>query len=415
MLSCTQCQNSNSLDSAFCKHCGHALPEDALAAARAKLDETVRGGYSLFHDGRTEEARMVSEGALATDPSNLSALSLKGMCHERVGEVAEALECFETVVARKPDSALDRIKLNQMRNVFAAKVAAPPLPNRQRAVLGAVAAFFLVASVGSLLATLNARSSADAVQAKVESDQGQVDLYPFLPQPQSQFDASAGNAQQPPVNQEPPTEPVQQSGTGYVVQNTLPSGRALPPAPSGGIGGGLPSVDLGNTPVRINLPQNLELRPTGGGPEPRPSQTERGIDPDPVPQPPTMEESARDHPGYIEINVRRDNRTMGGSEDVSRANGLQALLRTASNQFQLGNFQAAATTYERALQSGADPGLVNQRLAQCYERLGRTTDAVNAYNRAISGYEAALRKGENERTRAALETCRQAVRVIQGG
>jgi Tfp pilus assembly protein PilF len=79
----------------------------------------------------------------------------------------------------------------------------------------------------------------------------------------------------------------------------------------------------------------------------------------------------------------------------------------ARDKFLSGDFEGAAVAYEKLLSSGGDPGLTNQRLAQCYEKLGRKSEAKEAYRRAIAAFEA---KGNQD----ALETCRQALKVLGG-
>ena len=93
------------------------------------------------------------------------------------------------------------------------------------------------------------------------------------------------------------------------------------------------------------------------------------------------------------------------------------MVRTARSQYQVGNYEAAASTYERALASGADPTQVNQRLAQCYEKLGRQSDAVQAYQRSIQALEKAIASGKGDRDRltTALDSSKQALKVLQGG
>jgi tetratricopeptide (TPR) repeat protein len=117
----------------------------------------------------------------------------------------------------------------------------------------------------------------------------------------------------------------------------------------------------------------------------------------------------------IKVVSRGSNPTSTSSGSVG-ANGVEALVRTARQQYQLGNWASAATSFERALRAGADPGSNNQRLAQCYEKLGRNSDAVGAYNRAIEAYQSDVNSGSGDKSRlqAALDSCRQAVKVLGG-
>jgi tetratricopeptide (TPR) repeat protein len=115
----------------------------------------------------------------------------------------------------------------------------------------------------------------------------------------------------------------------------------------------------------------------------------------------------------IKLSQDQPRNTDGGID----ANGLEALVRTAKGQYQIGNYQAAAATYENALRAGADPAMTNQRLGQCYERLGQTSEAKAAYGRAIAAIQAEIngRKGNKDQLLAALDTSQQALKNLQGG
>jgi len=111
----------------------------------------------------------------------------------------------------------------------------------------------------------------------------------------------------------------------------------------------------------------------------------------------------------MEIKVSK-----GGSRNVGGnridGNGVQALVRTANAQYEIGNHAQAANTYERALKAGGDPGMVNQRLGQAYDRMGRKGEAIAAYDRSIAALEAAIAsgKGDTSRLKNALDSAKQA-------
>ena len=126
MVRCPDCETPNSVDSKFCRFCGAPLPEEERIDAQMKLNELIAEGNKLFNDGRTDEALLIAESAISSSPNDTRALSLKGMCLERAGDLADALELYERVVELNPDSALDKIKVTHVRNRLAAKVAEPP-------------------------------------------------------------------------------------------------------------------------------------------------------------------------------------------------------------------------------------------------------------------------------------------------
>lgn len=155
MVSCKHCLTQNSLDSTFCRRCGTALPEDEILAAKEKLDVLIGQGNTSFNEGRTDEALAVADTALLSNPTSTTALSLKSLCHERRGELAEALECADQIVELNPDSELDKIKRNQLRSKLAISVQlATQPPDKRPALIGAVAAVVLVICVGIAAAKL---------------------------------------------------------------------------------------------------------------------------------------------------------------------------------------------------------------------------------------------------------------------
>jgi tetratricopeptide (TPR) repeat protein len=428
MVSCKNCTAHNSLDSTFCKKCGATLPDDEIQQAKEKLEAVVADGFKVFNSGRVDEAIQIAETAVRANPLSTSALSLKAMCHERFGQISEALECHERVLEIDPDSMIDKIKVNDLRNLLVARSSIAPVPDRKMAIVGAVAAFVLVASIGVVIAKSGSRGSekiaANIPASSVDSPKG------------SRFESPANppGAQTPnakPSDSQPGTSPPQTN----VQPNTANSSRdSSSPALATNRGGSdipLPKLDArkelpdpaGYEPIKIGIrPDQLtksggssttqgSARPPVTGPEkddPEPSPS-RGNEPPPTP---------KEAPGIMEITVVSGKGAPNhqGGDPATKANGVEALLRTARSQYQLGNYSAAATSFERALRSGADPTSGNQRLAQCYEKLGRNSEAIAAYNRAISSLESDLGagRGDKDRLNAALDSCKQAVKVLGG-
>lgn len=157
MIACKHCLTKNSLDSTFCKHCGTAIPDDERQQALMKHEELVQAGFEMLQNNRAAEAMLVAEQAVLEYPTSPAALSLKGMCHEGRGEVAEALDCYEQVVELKPDSALDKIKVNQLRNMMVAKASEAPVAQDRRGAMlvAACVAVFLGFGGFALVRALN--------------------------------------------------------------------------------------------------------------------------------------------------------------------------------------------------------------------------------------------------------------------
>jgi len=425
MIACKHCATLNSLDSAFCKRCGTTLPEDEVQAARSKNEEIVSQGMTAFSEGKLAEAMAIAETAVLSDRSSTTALALKVMVHEREGNVADALDCYERIVEMNPDSTLDKIKLNQLRNALANRANAPTTSPRM-AWLAGVAACALVVSVGALVAKMNSGG-------EVAQKEGGANLQTFeqpnqgTPQDQNQIlNQKAGpgtgnqNQTQEQTNQQGnQNNGVQPQGDDPRTSRSNPN-LGLPTIPKGSP---LPEptesqnrpFDEENAPLPVNPPVGNDLRVQPRDPDPN-------GDPDPGTTRPANNNNQTDvvappktDPGIMEIKVSK-----GGSRNVGGnridGNGVQALVRTANAQYEIGNHAQAANTYERALKAGGDPGMVNQRLGQAYDRMGRKGEAIAAYDRSIAALEAAIAsgKGDTSRLKNALDSAKQARKAAGG-
>jgi tetratricopeptide (TPR) repeat protein len=419
MVSCRHCSTHNSFDSLFCKSCGAAIEADDRTTAQQKVQDLVAEGYRIFNEGRTDEARLIAESTLAEEPNSTSAISLMGMCHERAGELAKALACFERVVELNPDSALDKIKVTHLRQSIAGRALMEEPPRKGRAFLGAAAAMVCVVAIGVAIATNGsadqvASNGEKVVKSAFDTDAfSSQDLKPAEPQKQPEANKPAEAA--PDQNQvqsggSTPQAPRTAPSSGWTFpQSRGPATRALPDVSGGSVLQG----DIGKTPVTINVPKDVELRPL-----PPTKAASNADDPDPKMGSGGVESPAvkpAEDPGVIEITVSKPDQPLGGSTPGPDANGAEALLKTASQQFLLGKYSQAAATYEAALRAGAPAGSTNQRIAQCYANAGNKAAAASAYRRAISAYESAIKSGNaSARTLSALESCKQALKVLGG-
>ncbi len=409
MVSCSNCAAPNSLDSAFCRKCGAGVSADDVKIAQERLDRAVADGFKIFNAGRLDEATHIAESAVRDNPSFIAGLQLMAMCHERRGEISEALACHERILVLDPDSVIDRLKVNDLRNLLVTSVSAASVPNRRLAIMGAMAAFVFVTSIGVLLATSG--SGEPAKVATITQPQGAIDSA-------QRFDPSILNqappgAQANPVRQAPAVTNNDAGAAAQVQQGN----DAAQQSPARGM---LPSADnqapfgMGNIgPLRINP----EIVPKPNPPVVK-ATVARSPDPDPATDNNSQPQPQREAPGIMEIKIlsRNGQATTGSGDAGSGANGVEALMRTARHQYQIGNYTAAAQSYERALRGGADAASANQRLAQCYEKLGRNSDGAAAYQRAIAALESELSsgKGDKDRIAAALDSCKQAVKVLGG-
>lgn len=401
VVACKQCNYSNSLDSKYCRQCGDELDAASVAAATAELDALIAQGFHAFNEGRTEEALLISGSALRSNPASASALSLKGMCHEREGQVAEALECYERVVALNPDSALDKIKITQLRNHLAGRAIAAPASNRPRAILGAVATIVLVAAGASIAAVLTGSAPSDDYPQTKLSPAALRGFEGLPPGAVSPGAASPGATNSPSTTPPPAgTADVPAGGnTGIATPNLGNVGPTLPAVGPDGLLPVNPEGPIG--PVQIR-----QVDP------PRPKDADDPVDPVLLREP--AREPVKENPGVIDIRVSSSNRSTAGGSTID-GNGLEALNRTARQQFQLGKYEDSARSYEQLLRRGGDPGSTNQRLGQCYERLKRTPDAVAAYTRAAAAYDSQVKSGKGDAAKTGLEACKSALKILQGG
>jgi len=427
MVSCKHCATFNNLDSDFCRRCGTPLPDDDRKEAQLKLDVLIGEGVKALGEGRIEEALAVAESATMANPASISAWALKSDCHARRGEIAEALECAERLVELNPDSELDKIKRNQLRSALVSSLRISAMPDRRAAIVGACAAFVLVLFLGAAAAMFrNSKdSSGQVADNRLTNESGQNPGNGFYPNgagdvPVQSQDKSSQNAVK-----------TQTDATDVpAVTNDVTSRK-----PSVvNFGTGLPSVPEGMLPRPDGSAAEINIRPVspdvkGSVPvnPPISGGTAKGEDPDPNPTstPSSSDTVAASPPkegaGFIEINVRqgRNPRINNSGSDSTQTSigGIEALVKTGTQQFQLNNYSGAAGTYERALKLGGSPAILNQRLGQSYEHLGRTSDAALAYQRAVAAGQAdlAFGRGNKERTQSIVDSCRQALKALPGG
>lgn len=407
MIACKHCVTENSLDSAFCKSCGLELPADERDAVRTELQKLVTEGYALLGQNRTEEAALVAQKVLEDMPNSSDALSLLGMCHERNEDLLAALQCYERVVELNPDSALDKIKVQSLRNALSRHLKEDKKPNRLIALVGAAAAIIVVASIGGIVATLVARP-ASATVAQNETTPVMDMGAPFatgatkLPTTDTTQTSTQGTIA-------PPTG---QGGVPPVnsVNNVNPPIRV--PSFAGGGGQTLPDVNGGYVPLNpgTTIVPEQPPRTNEGDPDPEPPVAQNNNSN--PPQDPPKEDPNRG----IEIKVTKGQRPIGGTEPIREdtgGNSLQNLLSAAQEQYLVGQFAKAASLYEQALRAGGDQGRVNQRIGQCYERLGKTSEAIAAYTRAEANLQAAVNAGRTS-AKPTLEAVQRALRNLRG-
>jgi len=424
MVSCPKCSINNTLDSLFCRKCGETLPTDLIAGEQVKLKELVTQGMESFQNGNSDEAMAIAEHAILTNPSYAEAYALKGMVHERRAQYAEALDSFETVVALNPDSTLDKIKLNQLRNAFAQRQALPAEPDKKTAIIMSIAACLLVAAVsfgvyrmasGSKSTQVNTSGSGNVVQNDSRFGATGADMMgKTVPNPTGEPGAgslapddvqpvggnSAGSQNFPSV--------ASNSGDSSSVDSLSgPIRRNMENNYNGGTGGDRPIRSSSNNSDTTNpsgrqIPSIPPVEP-GGGTSTRQVRTSGGSDPDPSPSPNTKRV---DGPGEINIEV------MGGTSDNQ---GRKALENAGSIRMQGGDPDGASKAFQQAAQSSGASGKTFQRAGQSLMRSGKKSEAINAFEKAVSAYEKELSSGKGDKStiQAGLNSCKQALKSLK--
>lgn len=435
MVSCKNCASQNSLDSKFCRRCGTALVTEDVDIARTKLNALVEEGNAAYNAGRIEEALEVSETALLSDPSSVTALALKMNCLERKERLAEALECAEKIVELNPDSELDKIKRNQLRRQLELTARENAPEGRSWAILAGASACILMLAVGSFGALAMRKSQERSLQANLVKPKPETTVSPNQNSPAPTNPNPVSTNPNPSSNGNPSSSGVTPPQPAQSQNNIIPStssrreteGRMqFPPKEESGT---LPNPLEGNISVRplpvgppttnSNTGTANNGTTTPSNPPKRNQPTDTAMDPKPVNNGVTEETKPT---GTIELTIRSGNPATSnggqkvGDSPVNDGNGVQALLKTASQNFQTGNFSTAAAGYERALQNGADPVAYCERLGQTYERMNRKTDATNAYNRGLKACESAIQsgKGDKEKLERLADRYRTHLRLTAG-
>ncbi len=396
-------------DSRFCRECGATIAPTPQASRSEEDQKMVQDAQRLFAESRYDEAAMIADAILETDPFCVEALAIKGDCHERLGEYAQALGCYRDILTVDPDSQLDRIRVARLEKIVSSGdiEIGPATPRRRTAFAAALAAMVLLVSSGSALILATQGEEQQPLASTVTSAEHQSS--PFLPVPPVPSGGASGYA---PNLQSGPQNP-DLEGLEDIVNSTTP---LVPRGTTPGLNGGtLPRVpgetyDPANPP-RVEPDQVGPVRPNvGPGLVPQGANSQGNNDPDP---PVLPNNQGGDRGMIVDVRPSQNNGT-GGNNVTAEDRGAQidTLIRVAREQQIMGNWAKAADAYEKALALGASPASTNQRLAQCYEKLGRKADAIKAYERAIQAFE---RLDQNDvRVQTQIDACRQALKLLRG-
>lgn len=429
MVTCKQCQRPNTLDSTYCRACGHALDEAEILKARQDNQALLADGFKFLSEQRYDEALLVAQTVIDHEPTLAQGHSLRADALERKGQFLEAIASYERALELKDDSTLDRIKLTHLKNVMAERSATAPKPNKRTAMLAGVAATVIFGSLGSAAALWQTQSTPRSETLVADNRTAGAGFQPNLPDVPKPTDGAskaptnstqnsgAATPSQPAERPQAQPEAAAPAATGTNTGRPLPAATARPN----------PASDIQGEVAPLRPPMNLEPIPNPSNTS-RPTNPSPSVDPDPEPNTPaapstntnTSQANSQSNSPKPVIDIRP---APGGG---TRVNGSQTLPsgepRTAADWSRRGrelylqrNFNEAAAAYERALALGADPAITNQRLAQSLEQAGKRSAAIEAYERAAAAFQRRIDRGStSDSDRSALAACKQAADALRG-
>ena len=391
MVACPKCVINSTLDSAFCKKCGAVLPVAVIEEEQEKLKEIVSKGMESYQAGNLEEAMAIAEHSILSNPTYGEAYALKGLVHERRAEYAEALDSYETVVALNPDSTIDKIKLNQLRNAFATRQAEPNI-DRRGAIFVAGAAMLAVLAVGAV--------TYGFIQSSKENKQPQVASIPNNTANNNPFDGrQVGQDSNQPV--------------------TNPNGQR--PNPGNHDDTTIGALGGDNTNKVADTSRRM-----GGGDRTRPNTYSSGFENT------TVEPF---NPGPINPNSNQlpNPKNKGGDENDPKTNGpgsgtstptpggdTKVAANPPSDDSDHGVYQITASANNgngtsRTNAPSSSTGKNYQRQGQNLARSGKISEAREAYQKAIDAFQSEISsgKGDKDAAQAGLNASRQALKNLK--
>lgn len=364
MKVCKACRAENFENGKFCMECGRALEQTAVSgglqtASREDIDSMLREGFRLIHEGKLDEARFIAESVLASHSQNATAHSLKGMCYEQRGDFWSARREYEEVVSLRPESAIDRLKLAQLRRLCEGPAEYAPESNRGiYAIFSATAAALVVIALGIVFA-LRDRQATSSQETLYVSQQPQAQGFKL------------------------PSAPVRTAVTPPVVEDKPAESAAILPKPQNRPQVGNPMGGL------APLTGKFELTPTRGGKTlPNVSNSASNVD-SAAPKvtaskDPDLIETKQRNPGRIVIEPSREVPANTSDPAVS-----DNTYRVAQQKMAAGDYRGAIRDFTAALDASRKKALIHQLIGRCYARIGDAANARIHFQTAMQMYEQA--------------------------
>jgi tetratricopeptide (TPR) repeat protein len=353
------------------------MSKNGTTDTKAHTERLMREAVALFEQGRLEEALLACEGALALDETYAPALSLKGLIHERRGQVADAMAAYERVQAVNPLSVAERARLDALRRQARAAVRPAPVHSLWVETLPVALAFLGVGLVLLIGFALVLRWSAPPAPAPSQPVASSAETLAPAPPPPSTVPA--------PPAETPPPNPQQVIVPPVTVD---PSRLALAPAEPAPPRGEIPTL-----PAPESKPAPKQETPKTEGDRPHDAEVMPDV---------KVEETQR---GVYEIRVER---VPPQSPNPNAPRASDALTQ-AQNLQRAGNYREAIQAYLQALPTAPNPAEVHQQIATCYLRLGDKANARTHFLQAIAEYERQIQAGRE------VEAARQGIAACQNG
>jgi tetratricopeptide (TPR) repeat protein len=387
---CMRCEHPLEEGAHYCPHCGAPVEQARVPDwRREQAERLLREAMSLNEQGRTEEALLACEGALALDPEWLPALSLKALLHERRGQIEQAIETYQRVVQLNPLSISERARLEALRRP---PRAVARLEGRRARPLWLEALPAIVAFIGAGVVLIVGLVAILRLSAPMPTPA------PAPPAPPPSAETRTAQPTAPPAN---PSDTNQQAAVPPVMVD--PSRLALAPTPetTAPPRGAIPPPAAPSLEKRDSQTAPNGTSPRAKNEPPQPNQDEV------LPDVEVREETQR---GVYEIHVHRGE----SPSERPAATPREDLLEVARRHQMAGNYREAIATYEQALPTAPSPGEVHQQIAICYLRLGEKANARTHFQQAIQAYQEQIRRGQQvEAAREGIRACEQGLKLCE--
>lgn len=374
------------------------------AAAREKA---LRDGRQLLAQRRLEEALLVSTELTLACPDQPEVFAFHGDVLDELGKTPEAVTAYERALSLDPDSALDRIRLEQLRGKLDAEtdpLTAVPTDRRRRALNYAALAAGVVLVASALASIWLSRPANTEPLASSAPGERVLESQPFYPP--APVPADSVNVQQPSdnINTADPDLPenVTTTPSEIRVSPVIPGGSDTRP------GENSQPTDDGFRPLSPTIvPDNT---PSDGATTHTDPNDANANDTPP-------EASEPENRGIVQISPSQGSASVGNSQSAGQGSGNSGYATQLFNEGRDAqsrrDYATAARFYEQALRAGLTTGSVYQRLGQCYQNLNRKAEAIRAYEQAIAAYR--RQSGGNDAVRQRdIAACEDAIRRLRG-